>query len=391
MGKEQTHQNQDNDNRPLIAHVIYRLAVGGLENGLVNLINHMPRERARHVIVCISDYTDFADRIQRDDVEIIAMHKNPGKDPKFYWRMWRLFRKLRPDIVHTRNLGAIDITVPAALAGVKIRVQGEHGRDTSDIEGSNSKYLFLRRVLNPLITRYIALSKDLQTWLERSVGVSSRKIVQIYNGVNCAYFDNALEVAPELAAYRQQGKFVIGTVGRLQGEKNQALLIRAFGLLLQALPEHKQEILLVIIGDGPDRQALQALIEQQALQSQVIMLGARDNVPNFLNGFDLFVLTSFIEGVSNTILEAMCMGLPVVATDVGGNRELVVPGETGYLVALDQEDELAALMRQYYQYPAQAKLHGENGKQRVLTQFTMKAMVENYWRVYARELSLPDE
>lgn len=388
MHNDQNDKHQIVDNRPLVAHVIYRLAVGGLENGLVNLINHMPAEHARHVIICISDYSNFIDRIKRDDVDVFAMHKKPGKDPLFYWRMWRLFRRLRPDIVHTRNLGAIDIVVPAFLAGVKIRIQGEHGRDTSDITGSNAKYLFLRRVLNPLITRYIALSKDLQQWLETSVGVSSAKISQIYNGVNCDYFDNTLAVAPELVAHKQQGKFVFGSVGRLQGEKNQALLIRAFSRVLQELAEHKQRLLLVIVGDGPDRQQLEALVEQLAIEDQVLMLGARDNVPNFLAGFDLFVLTSLIEGVSNTILEAMCMGLPVVATDVGGNRELVVPGETGNLVPLEPESELAASMRQYYQNPQQAKSQGENGKRRVLTQFTMAAMVENYWQVYARELSL---
>lgn len=376
------NNNNKAENAPLVMHVIYRLAVGGLENGLVNLINHMPENRARHVIVCITDFTDFAQRIKRNDVDIIAMHKKPGKDPAFYWRMWRLFRKLKPDVVHTRNLGAIDIVLPAFFAGVRFRLQGEHGRDTSDIDGSNSKYLLLRRILNPLVSHYIALSQDLRWWLENVVGVASDKITQIYNGVDCSRFDHNIEMPADLREFKHQGKYLIGTVGRLQAEKNQALLIDAYAEMLRLQPQRRQSTLLVIVGDGPDREKLQLLINRHAIEQQVLMLGARDDIPNILAGLDLFVLSSLIEGVSNTILEAMCMGLPVLATDVGGNSELVVAGETGTLVASNQVQPMAQALLHYCDNIAVAKRQGEKGKQRVLTQFTMAAMVENYLRVY---------
>jgi len=377
--------NKEYDQQPpLVAHVIYRLAVGGLENGLVNLINHMPADRARHVIICITDFTDFAHRIHRKDVDIIAMHKKPGKDPRFYWRMWRLFRKLRPDILHTRNLGAIDIVVPAFLAGIKFRVQGEHGRDTSDIDGSNSKYLLFRRILNPFVSHYIALSQDLYHWLQSVVGVTAQKITQIYNGVDCARFNQALTPAKEIQNFKQQGKYLIGTVGRLQAEKNQKLIISAFAQMIELNPALRSQVVLIIVGDGPDRQMLRALVEFHHLEDQVFMAGARNDVPNFLAGFDLFVLSSLIEGVSNTILEAMCMGLPVLATDVGGNRELLVDGETGTLVASEDSSAMANALLRYCQDKEWGKSQGERGKQRVLTQFTMAAMVENYLQVYAR-------
>src|SRR5690242_8740724 len=135
--------------RPLIAHVIYGLKTGGLENGLVNLINRMPAERYRHAIVCITDYSDFRLRIRRAGVECYALHKPPGKVPGFYVKVWKLLRQLRPSIVHTRNLTTLATQVPAMLAGAPTRIHGEHGRVMGDLDGSNVKYQRIRRLMRP--------------------------------------------------------------------------------------------------------------------------------------------------------------------------------------------------------------------------------------------------
>ena len=107
------------DRRPLVAHVIYRLGIGGLENGVVNLVNRLPEARFRHAIVCLTDYTDFRRRIARPDVSVHAIHKGPGHDPGAWLRLYRLFRTLRPAVVHTRNLGCLEALLPAWLAGVR--------------------------------------------------------------------------------------------------------------------------------------------------------------------------------------------------------------------------------------------------------------------------------
>ena len=114
---------------PLIVHVIYRLGVGGLENGLVNLINRLPESQYRHTIVSLTDVSDFQQRIRRDNVSCLALHKRPGNDIGMLWKLWRLFRELRPAIVHSRNLAALEAQLPAWLAGVPCRVHGEHGPD----------------------------------------------------------------------------------------------------------------------------------------------------------------------------------------------------------------------------------------------------------------------
>ena len=106
---------------PLIAHVIFKFDVGGLENGLINLINHLPEGRLRHAVICLTDYSEFSTRIQRGDVQLFALHKPPGNSLKTLVKLWRLFAELRPAIVHTRNLGTLEAQLPGAIAQNGVR------------------------------------------------------------------------------------------------------------------------------------------------------------------------------------------------------------------------------------------------------------------------------
>lgn len=126
--------------RPLIAHVVFRLSVGGLENGVVNLVNNLPEERYRHTIVCLTNHTNFRERIKRPDVPLHALGKSDGHGLVTAWKCYRLFRAIRPAIVHTRNLGCLEAVIPAFLAGVPVRVHGEHGWDLFDPQGRQRKY-----------------------------------------------------------------------------------------------------------------------------------------------------------------------------------------------------------------------------------------------------------
>ncbi|MEN7342871.1 MAG: glycosyltransferase, partial [Pseudomonadota bacterium] len=148
------------DSRPLVMHVIYRFATGGMENGIVNLVNQLPHESYRHVIVCLTTSGEFESRIQRPDIDVVELHKRAGKDIAVYWRFFRLVKKLRPAIVHTRNLGTVDLSIVAKLAGVPVRIHGEHGWDNSDPTGTNRKYLALRRLCRRFISRYVTVSLD---------------------------------------------------------------------------------------------------------------------------------------------------------------------------------------------------------------------------------------
>jgi len=382
---------------PLIAHIIHRLDTGGLENGLVNLINHMPA-RYRHAVICLTDYTAFRERIQSAEVAVYALHKKPGQDWGIYVKLWRLLRQLRPAIVHTRNLATLESQLPAALAGVKVRLHGEHGWDANDPDGS--RYLWLRRLLRPLVAHYIPLSQESEIYLRERVGVAPGRITRICNGVDSDRFQPAANGRAELpvpgfapvdsaaAPGAAAPAIVIGTVGRMQAIKDQLTLAQAFVQLVRTTPAGPR-LRLALIGEGPLRADIAALLEQAGVMAQVWLPGARNDVPALLPALDIFVLPSRGEGISNTILEAMACGLPVVATRVGGNSELLVDGETGVLVAPGDPTALAAAIRGYVDDPDRRQAHGSAARQRIEQHFSIHSMVAAYTALYDAVLHRP--
>ncbi len=143
------------DPRPLIAHVVFRLDYGGLENGVVNIVNGSADGPFRHAIIALTQATEFKKRL-RDGVPVYAIGKRPGKDPAAYWRLFKLLRELKPTAVHTRNIGTLDCALVAALAGVPVRIHGEHGWDVFDPDGTNRKYRLMRVGLARFVQRFVS-------------------------------------------------------------------------------------------------------------------------------------------------------------------------------------------------------------------------------------------
>jgi sugar transferase (PEP-CTERM/EpsH1 system associated) len=378
---------------PLIVHVIYHLGVGGLENGLVNLINHIPSERYRHAIVCLKGYSDFRRRIVRDDVEIVALNKREGNDFNLYIDLFRTLRRLQPDIVHTRNLATIEGQVVAAVAGARARVHGEHGRDMVDLHGKNLKYNLLRKAIRPLVNHFVAVSKDLENWLINTVGASPFCVNQIYNGVDNGRFyprngrgfaAGRMEVFPE--GFINDKAFVIGSVGRMAEVKNFPSLVQAFLMVLKEEPSARQRLRLLIIGEGSTRVKCINILREAGAETLGWFPGERADIPELMRVMDLFVLPSLGEGISNTILEAMSTGLPVIATRVGGNVELVKEGVTGTLIPPDAPAALVAAILSYYRRPELIASHGAAAREQVQTSFSLESMTKGYLRVYDKVL-----
>ncbi len=377
------------DPRPLIAHVVYRFDVGGLENGLANLINHMPTGAYRHAVIALTEVTGFRRRITRRDVEFISLDKAPGHGVALYPKLHRLFRALRPDIVHTRNLAALEVTVPACTAGVSVRIHGEHGRDVGDYDGSSRKYQWVRRIYRPFVTHYVALSRDLEDYLHTRVGVPRARITQIYNGVDLDRFPATPGERMPASGDPFTGTDVwrVGTIGRLQQVKDPLNLARAFIRALDLAPSARDRLRLILVGDGPLRAEVQALLTEAGVAQFAWMPGERDDIPAILGSLDCFVLPSRAEGISNTILEAMASGVPVVATDVGGNAELVSDGVTGTLVPSAEPDALAKQMVRFGNDPERARRVGRAGRARAVEKFSLDTMVQRYQALYDKLLS----
>ncbi len=370
---------------PLVVHVIYRLGIGGLENGLVNLINTMPASAYRHAIVCLKDSTDFQQRLTRADVHVYSLNKQDGQGWGSFLAFYSLLKQLKPMIVHTRNLSAIEYQIPAVLAGVKHRVQGEHGWDVFDPDGSNVKYQWVRRLIKPLIHRFIPLSKHLESYLTDKIHVDQSKITRICNGVDTEVFYPLSGQKTPLVGCPYEFKtneLIIGTVGRMHSVKDQLTLVKSFISVCARVPAVRQKIKLFIAGDGPLREQAIDLLAEQQLSENAWLPGERGDVAEFMRRLDIFVLPSQTEGISNTILEAMATGLPVIATNVGGNPELVDNGNTGLLTPAGDIQGMADKILDYIHNQEKRQQHGRKALQRVSSEFSLQAMVARYQSVY---------
>jgi len=376
--------------RPLIVHVVHRFGLGGLENGIVNLVNRMPSQRWRHAIVALTDVSaEFAARIERADVQTIALEKRPGHLLRYYPRIYRLLRELRPAIVHTRNLAALEAAVPAWAARVPVRIHGEHGWDIHDPAGRRRRYRYVRRIYRPFVTRYVTLSRHLEEYLERQVGVEAARISQIYNGVDTERFRPVSGTRPAIPGcpFGEPGQWLVGTVGRMEAIKDPLNLARAFVRALELQPAAAKQLRLILVGDGALRTEVGAVLDRAGVRERVWFAGERDDVPEVMRGLDCFVLPSLAEGVSNTILEAMASRLPIVATSVGGNSELIESGMTGTLVPPANSEALAAAMLGYFNEQPTARRHARAARHAAESRFSLVRMAADYASLYERSLA----
>lgn len=361
--------------RPRIAQIIPSLRVGGLEKVVLRLVESLG-DPIEHLVVTPSIDGPLRQHFPRS-VRVVPMAEHHPSDRWNALRMARLFRAFRPDIVHTRNWTCIDAVIGARLAGVPVVIHGEHGRDASDPQGRNPLRRRVRRLLAPLVTEFVTVSRDLARWLTEDVGIPARKVTHICNGVDTDRFLPGDRDAARRAIGVPDGLAVVGTVGRLDPVKDHMGLIRAFaeGVAYRAA-------ILVIVGDGPTRPELAELVRTLGIEDRVRLLGERADIPLVLRALDLFVLPSVGEGISNAILEAMATGLPVVATRVGGNGELVSDGLTGRLIEPRSTAALAQAIRQYLDDPVLGKMHGRAARDRAERDFSLERMLAGYADLY---------
>jgi sugar transferase (PEP-CTERM/EpsH1 system associated) len=371
-----------------ICHVIHRLEFGGLQNGLVNIVNGLDRRRFRHTVLCLTDATAFKARITNPDTRIVEIHKAAGKDAGAYWRVWKTLRALKPDVVHTRNLPAVDMIFISRLAGVKRIVHSEHGLDVFELDGRNAKYNRLRRWTQPLVEHYVTMSADLARWMREDVGVAAGKVSVFYNGVDTGHFrprSRPLDLLPD--GFADDNSIILGTVGRLQAVKDQVTLARAFTRALELRPGLSRRLRLVIVGDGELRNRVEDVLRSARTSHLAWLAGFQADATPFYNLFDIFVLPSIREGISNTLLEAQASGLAVIATAVGGTPEIVANGRAGTLVPRQDPQAIAQAIVRYVEEPELTARHGAFARKRMEEEFSLSRMLLDYERLYEGRLS----
>lgn len=368
------------DDRPLVVHLIYRFDTGGLENGVVNLINHLPA--FRHAVVAVTEITAFKERVQAPGTQFIALNKPPGQGLWLYPRVYRLLRELRPAVLHTRNLGAMEFQLPGWAARVPLRVHSEHGWDVNDLGGISRTNQRLRRVYGPGVHRFVALSKAIEAYLTGPVGLAPGRVLRICNGVDTTRFAPSTRV-PEAWPYRRGEHLVVGAVGRMQAVKDPLNLVDAFLRLRALCPADWPRLRLAMLGGGPLLAQARERLASAGAADQAWLPGDRSDVAALLPQFDVFALPSQAEGISNTLLEAMACGCAPVVTEVGGNPELVRDGDNGLLVPAFDSEALARGLGRLVTDAALRHRLAQASLRRVREEFSLQGMVAAYGALYA--------
>ena len=364
-----------------VLHVVSRLGLGGTEHGVLKLLRGLAAEEFEHSICAVRGIDSaFGERIHPE----VALYSVGDPKPGFQFpllRLARLMREVRPHIVHSRNFGALDAVPAARMAGVPVAIHSEHGYELELVAGLPLRRRLVCRAVFPLADAVLTVTKELRDFHSRQSWTKKDRFRVIYNGVDTERFFPR----PEQAAKARDeqgippGRIVIGSIGRLVPIKDHRTLLKAAERLLG----NGKDIHVLIVGAGPELKGLQTHVrESSTLQGRVSFAGASDNIPELLSAMDIFVLPSISEGMSNTILEAMASGVPVIAGCTGGNPELISEERCGRLFTPRDDAGLAEEIA-YLTNNAQLRAAlGSAGRDRVIHDFSLARMIAQYRDLY---------
>jgi glycosyltransferase involved in cell wall biosynthesis len=348
-----------------VAHISLGLDVGGQERLLVEFARHARRDRFDLTFVSLTDRGKLAETIESCGWPVLTMNESPGLRPGMSWRLARLFRKQKFDVVHTHDDRPLLYAAPAAkLARVKRLIHTHHH---GFLPGISRRQMLMIGLSARFANTLACVSCDSACFL-KSHGIGAGKLITVWNGID-------LERYPYRGP-RPGGPAV--TVARLSPEKDVANLLRAVAIVAPSIPEFRLDV----AGDGPCREELMVLTRELRLNDRVQFLGEVRDVAELLGQASMFVLPSQTEGISLTILEAMARGLPVLATNVGGNPEVVLNGQTGLLAPPHDPAALADGMLQLWGDAELGNRMGRAGRSRVEAHFDIRRMVADYETLY---------
>lgn len=363
-----------------IAQVVFSLQPGGMENGVVNLANHMPESQALTTFLCLEEAGAFAERL-KPGVIVRTLGRRPGWDWRACWRLGRALRHLRPDVIHTHNLGPLIYATTArllfpALWRIPI-LHGEHGALQGD--GLMPRRLRQRRRLYQRCQVVHTVSDGLRQELIAH-GMPAEKMVSILNGVDCDRFrptSNLREA--RLKAGLPENAFVLGAVGRFIATKRYLLLVEMFEILASANPDCH----LMILGDGgAERELVHERIQQSPFVGRIHALGHQAEPAPFYQAMDILVMPSSHEGLANALLEAMASGVPVLAHAACGAGEVVQNNVSGFLAEINNAAELAGRIQSLMAQPGLLRLVSHNARESARAKFSLASMVHNYLEVF---------
>ncbi len=359
-----------------ILFVNFSLDIGGIETLILEICRGIDRSKYAPAVCSFFENGRLAPEFLAIDVPVHTVpKKRPGLDPTMPFRLAAFMREKGIDIAHTHNPSIwLYGGLAAKMAGASL-VHTEH----SQSDYNTARWAVIERGLSLFTDRVTAVSKAVRDTLVNVEKVADRKVTVIHNGIKSGVFDLSVDAA---AKRRELGvgekDFVFVMVARFDHRKDHGVMLRAFAAVKKASPQAR----LILVGEGGLRAPMETLSRELGIANEVRFLGNRRDVPEILKAADAFVLSSKSEGFPVVILEAMAAGLPVAATNAGGNAEAVSEGETGFIVPIQDPEALAAAMLKLSTDPARARALGENGKVRVKAHFTFEKMIRAYYDIY---------
>lgn len=367
--------------RPRLTYVVNSLNPGGTEKLVVDMSLAFAADFDVSV-VCLDEPGLWAKDLRVQSIPVDCLWRQAGLDVAMPARLAGYFRRKRVQLVHAHQCTPWFYSALSRLAfpGTRL-VFEEHGRFFPEVR-NRKRALFNRFVIRPLTHRFAAVSEDVRRRLHDYEGLDYRRIEVVPNGVIAG-----LPVSQQERANQRRelgfcpGDFVVGTVGRIDPIKNLPLLVNSLYQARKKVPSVRG----LLIGDGPVFAETCALVERLGLSEAVKAIGFRHDARRLIPCMDLFVLSSFSEGVSMALLEAIGAGVPVVVTDVGGNPDVVVKGQTGWVVPTDNEQAMTAAIVEAVVCPDKRQALALAGRRRFEERFTFERMIARYRTIY-REL-----
>ncbi len=367
--------------RPLrLMHVLDRLDLGGTEKAVMKLVRGLEPELFEHYICALRGAAAAQDE-WASGVTVVHAGREGAAFQFNVFRLARIMRKLRPAIVHSRNWGGIEAVVAARFAGVPVAIHSEHGYELDMAAGLPFHRRLLRHGAYRMASAVAVVTNDLRNYHAAQAWWTPEAINVVYNGVDGQEFSPQPQVR-DTVRHRlgiPPNALVVGSVGRIVPLKDFMTLLKAAEALVPETPS----LYVLLVGSGAELPRLQSYVaNSRELAGRVVFPGAVDGVAELLNAMDIFVLPTLMEGMSNTLLEALAVGLPVVATRVGGNPEVVAEGECGYLFPPQDVPELISQLRTLSRDSRLRADFGRAARERALRHFSLEGMLRRYRDLY---------